>query len=174
MEHNKYVEVKNSGIHRHGVFAKANIPAGTRIIEYKGRKIAKQESEKILSTMLEEYKKNPEHNAATYIFELNSEGDLDGDIPDNDAKYINHSCKPNCKYEYITKDGKIEIWIVTLKDILKGEEVTYNYGFSIQEEDLYDFEKHPCKCGSERCVGYIVAEEDWPRLKELIEKKTGI
>jgi SET domain-containing protein len=164
---NEYVELKGSDIHRHGAFAKKDIKANTRLIEYVGRKISKEESSRIVEESIRKHLEDLENNAGTYIFELDDTTDVDGDVPENDAKYINHSCEPNCKYEYYNGG----IWITSIKDIPKGAELVYNYGFSVDDENEYEFEEHPCKCGSKRCVGYILEEKQWPRMKELIEKK---
>jgi SET domain-containing protein len=164
---NEFVEIGGSGIHRHGAFARKDIKAGTRLIEYIGKKITKDESSAIVEESIRIHLEDPENNAATYIFELDDTWDVDGDVPENDARYINHSCEPNCQYEYA--DGKI--WIKAIKDIQKGTELVYNYGFSIDDENEYEFKEHPCKCGSERCVGYILEEKQWPRMQELIEKE---
>jgi len=163
----EYIEIKSSGIHRHGVFAKKDIPKGLRIIEYTGRKISKEEGDRILKETFHKHQMDPENHAGTYIFELDDMWDIDGDTSDNDAKYINHSCNPNCKMD-ITNG---EIWIYAIKDISKGEEITYNYGFEINEKNLYDFEEQECRCGSDNCVGYMLDEDAWPRMRELLAKK---
>ncbi len=165
--YDEYIEVKTSGIHNKGVFAKKKILKGTRITEYIGRKISKEESTQIQNRMQEEYENNRETCAATYIFEIDETHDLDGDIENNDPKYINHSCNPNCEVDII--DGRI--WIDAIQDIEPGEEITYNYGFDINEKDPYEFKKHPCECGSQNCVKYILCKEDWPKAKELLEKE---
>jgi hypothetical protein len=59
-----------------------------------------------------------------------------------------------------------EIWFTALRDIEKGEELVFNYGF-----DLEVWEDHPCRCGSENCVGFIAAEEYWPTLRRKIGAK---
>ena len=168
---NKYIEVKNSGIHRHGVFAKIDIPKETKIVEYIGEKISAEEGERRHERGTENHLKDPENNAGTYIFILDDDVYLDGDIPENDAKYINHSCEPNCEIDI--KDKRI--WIHSLRDIKKGEEITYNYGFELYDDDPYFFKKHPCKCGSKNCPGYILSEEEWPKMRELLkaEAKKG-
>lgn len=156
-----YIEVRNSRIHHKGVFAVRDIPKGTKIIEYVGRKLTKKESDKAFEENFEKHIEN-EDNGAVYIFELNKKYDIDGNVPWNTAKYINHSCNPNCETDIIND----RIWIVSLRDIKKGEEITYNYG--------YDFDaalNHPCRCGSENCVGFILAEEDWPKLKKILAKR---
>jgi len=166
-DNHPYVKVGGSGIHRHGVFARADIPKGTRIMEYVGIKVDKEAGDMILGHTFEKHTNDPENHAGTYIFEIDDTWDLDGDIPDNDGKYINHSCDPNCEVDII--DGRV--WIDTIKEIKKGEEITYNYGFELNEKDIYDFKKHPCRCGSEKCVGYILDEDEWPRMKELLAKE---
>ncbi len=167
MTTHKYVEIKSSGIHSKGVFAKVDIPKGTRVIEYIGNKVTKEEGDRILDETFKKHLEEPEKYAGTYVFELDDEWDVDGDVPDNDAKYINHSCDPNCKMDIF--DG--QIWIDAIKDVKKGEELTYNYGFEINEKDPYDFEQQQCRCGSNNCIGYMLDEEAWPRMKDLIEKK---
>lgn len=157
----KYVKVKKSNIHNKGVFAKRDIPKGTKVIEYVGRKITKPQADKIYEKSLEKHKKNNK-KGSVYIFELNKKHDIDGDVPWNKAKYINHSCNPNCETEII--DNKI--WIISIKDIKKGEEITYNYGY-----DVDNYKDHPCRCGSKRCVGYIVDEEQWPKLKKKLKQE---
>lgn len=160
---NKLTLIMESSIHNKGVYAREDIKKGTKIIEYIGDKLTKEESEKRADEQLAKAEKDPNHEGLVYIFELNDEFDIDGNVPENDAKYINHSCNPNCEIE---NDGK-HIWIVAKRDIAKGEELFYNYGY-----DTEDFEDHPCRCGAENCIGYIVAEEHWDEIrKKLGEKK---
>ncbi len=151
-----FISVKSSLIHGRGVFAKKNVPKGTKIIEYVGKKITKKQAEELVTISINRHKKD-KTVGAVYIFELNKKYDIDGDVPYNTARLINHSCDPNCEVENIR--GKI--WIIALKDIARGEEIFYNYGY-----DYEDFEDHPCRCKTNRCVGYIMAEEHWPKLKK--------
>ena len=159
---NELCEVRKSGIHNKGVYATKDIPKGTQIIEYRGEKISKAEGDRRLDETHEAHKKD-RTNAATYIFELNDEYDLDGNMPNNDAKYINHSCDPNCDFDV----GEESVFIYAKRDIKKDEELTYNYGFEFDDE----YYEHPCRCGSENCVGFIVAEDDWPKLEEAKKKE---
>jgi len=138
------VDFKPSPIHGIGGFARADIPAGTRIIEYTGEKITKEES-------LSRCERSNE-----YIFALDDEHDLDGNVPSNPARFLNHSCQPNC--EALLEDGRI--WLVSLRQIRAGEELTFNYGY-----DLEDYRQYPCSCGTKGCVGYIVAEEFFDSLR---------
>lgn len=152
----KYLQLKKSGIHNLGAFAKIDIPEGAKIIEYVGEKITKEEAERREKLHEENAKKDPS-KGMVYVFELDDEYDIDGDVPYNDAKFFNHSCDPNCEYSFI--DG--HIWIVASRNIKKGEELTYNYGF-----DYDDYEKYPCKCGAKNCVGYILDEDHWHKVKK--------
>ncbi|HWD93613.1 MAG TPA: SET domain-containing protein-lysine N-methyltransferase [Verrucomicrobiae bacterium] len=127
-----------SPIHGTGGFACIDISSGVRVIEYVGEKITKQES-------LARCEQNNE-----YIFALSDECDLDGNVSWNPARFLNHSCAPNC--EARLEDGRI--WVMTICDVRAGEELTFNYGY-----DLESYREHPCRCGAPKCVGYIVAEE---------------
>lgn len=130
--------VARSGIEGTGGFARRFIPAGTRVIEYTGDRIDKQESTRRCEA------------GNAFIFNLTEDCDLDGNVPSNPARFLNHSCAPNCDAEQIDD----RIWIVTTRDVQAGEELTFNYGY-----DLEDYRSHPCLCGTRTCVGYIVAEE---------------
>ena len=151
--------VKRSSIHNRGIFAKHDIPNDTPIIEYVGEKITKAESRRRGDALMEKSKKTG--CAAVYVFTLNSRYDIDGGKGRNPARYINHSCDPNCE-AYIIRG---RIWIYSLREIKAGEELTYNYGF---DADTWD--DHPCRCGSKRCIGYIVEEKQWPKLLRIFEK----
>ncbi len=162
MKINPYITTRCSKIHGRGVFAKRAIKKFTRIIEYVGEKITKSESDRRADIPLGRHKKDRSHGAV-YNFELNKRHDIDGNVPYNTARHINHSCEPNCEVEIIR--GKI--WIIARRDIKKGEEVAYNYGYDYENED-----EHPCHCRTGGCVGYIVKEDHWPRLKRDIKKGT--
>lgn len=156
-----YIVVRHSTIHGRGIFAKLDIPKGTRIIEYVGEKVTKAESDRRGKFHVDQHKNNQTFGAV-YLFELNKRHDIDGNVPYNTARYINHSCDPNAETEIIR--GKI--WIMALKDIKKGEEIFYNYGYGLD-----DFEEHPCKCETIRCVGYILDEELWPKIRKNLLSK---
>jgi len=103
-----------------------------------------------------------ENVGSVYIFELTDKHDIDGNYEWNLARLTNHSCNPNAEAQHL--DG--EIWLVTLRDIAEGEELTFNYGYAVDH-----WEDHPCRCGSENCVGYIVRKEDWKRLIKLVRNR---
>ena len=146
----KLYKVKKSNIDKRGLCASKNIKSGTKIIEYIGKLISKKETET-----------NPkfDNEKDIYLFNLNSKYDLDGDYSWNTARLINHSCNPNCEVE-----GKgLKLWISAIKDIKKGEELSYDYGFSYSKEDLKNF---VCRCGSKKCCGYIVREPSRWRINK--------
>jgi uncharacterized protein len=146
------LEIRTSEIHGTGAFAKVRIAPGERVVEYVGERISKAESLKRCEG------NNP------FIFTINETEDLDGDVEWNPARFINHSCSPNCDAEL---DGD-RVWIVTRKEIVPGEELTFNYGY-----DLTEYKDYPCQCGSPDCVGYIVAEEFFDHVRKQRELATG-
>ena len=127
-----------SGIHGIGGFAWVDLRKGQRIIEYIGPKISKAKGQDELN----------KDNA--YLFTLDDEYDIDGSVPWNPARYLNHSCAPNCESNSV--HGRI--WIYAKRRINTGEELTYNYGFG-----LGGFEERPCNCGAGGCVGFMVDEQ---------------
>ena len=148
----KFYKKKKSNIHRQGLCAAKDIKRGTKIIEYKGKKITNKEADE-----------NDKYGYdITYLFTLNKKYLLDGDFKYNTARLVNHSCNPNC--EVLDNTGS-QIWITAMKDIKKNEELTYDYGFGF--DDCY--KDHVCKCGSSNCVGYIVREGSRWRIKRSIK-----
>lgn len=157
-----YVSVRKSKIHGTGIYAKKDIPKGSRVIEYTGEKVTKKESDRRADLPLENNADN-EELGAVYIFELTKRHDIDGYVDYNTARLINHSCDPNCESDII----KGKIWIIALRDIKKGEELSYNYNYGWE-----DYEDHICYCGSYRCVGFILNEDLWKKLFKRLGKQT--
>ncbi len=157
---NEYCEARPSRIHNMGLFARKDIPEGAKVIEYVGEKITKKESNRRGLELEEKAKKSG--GGAVYIFELNKRHDIDGSVDYNYARFANHSCDPNCETDCI----RGRIWITALREIKKGEEITYDYGY-----DLCHFLDHPCRCGAGNCPGYIVRQDQWPKLARILRKK---
>lgn len=141
------ISFRRSRIHGTGGFAREDIAAGRRVIEYVGERIPKAES-------LRRCEANNE-----YVFSVDDTHDLDGNALWNPARCLNHSCAPNCEAEWDREAGRI--WIVARHDIATGEELTFNYGY-----DLQDYREHPCQCGTPACVGYIVAEDFFEHVRK--------
>lgn len=150
-----------------GAFATRDIPKGTQIVQYKGKLISKELSEKISS--------NHREKGELWVFTLSETKDIDGSRHGNEARFVNHSCSPNC--EAVNYDDE-EIWIEATRDIKKGEELTYNYGFDEPDEAF------PCLCGSPNCKGWIVSdeykfkpgehEELLAKQKEFLDENNGV
>ncbi len=138
------IEFRDSGIHGMGGFALRKIRKGTAMIEYVGEKITKAEA------ALRVAADNP------FVFILDDETDVDGNVPWNPARFLNHSCEPNAVAEIFGD----QIWVMALRTIQTGEEITFNYSY-----DVENYEEHPCKCGAAQCVGYMVAEEFFPQVR---------
>ncbi len=151
--------LRKSTIHNRGVFAKQDIAKGSKIVEYFGEKITKRVSHERALAREEKAKKT--QGARVYIFDLNKRYDLDGDIPNNPAKYINHSCEPNC--EAVNLRG--HIWIIAKRAIKVGEELGFNYNYG-WDQCL----EHPCHCQKASCLGYIVAPHLRSKLKRYLQK----
>jgi uncharacterized protein len=135
---NKWIVVKNSKIDKKGVFAKKDIPKEKYIIEYVGKKVTNKEADEI--------SEKETKGGDVYLFEINKRYSIDGNVSYNPARFINHSCNPNA--ESINDKG--HVWVIALKPIKKGEEITYDYCLTTD-----DYKDHPCKCGSKKCKGYI-------------------
>jgi uncharacterized protein len=155
--------VKSSSIHNRGVFAARDIPKGARVIEYRGEKISKKESERRGIEHFDASKTTG--GGAVYLFTLNKKHDIDGSMEWNDARLINHSCKPNCEAQIV----RGRIWIVALRNIKEGTELSFDYGF-----DLDCWQDHPCRCGKPKCAGYIAGRAYWPKLRKLIAERDAV
>lgn len=155
-------KVKKSKIHNSGVFANTNIKKGEKIIQYIGEKILRSEGDRRSEKRIKKYL-NSKKTGSVYIFELNKKYDIDGSPSYNKARYINHSCNPNCEVEII----KGEIWISSIKNIKRGDELSYDYGYEFDKEDYRD---HVCNCGSKNCIGYVISSDDWTKYRKYRKK----
>ncbi len=153
----KFYKIKKSNIDKKGLYASKDIKEGTKIINYVGKIISKKESEK---------NEKFDNKKDIYLFNLNNRYDLDGDFKFNTARLINHSCDPNCEVE----GTGLKLWISAIKNIKKGEELTYDYGFSYDK----DYKQFPCKCGKQNCVGYIVRSGSRWRINKKFRKQKNL
>ncbi len=154
------VEVRHSSIHGTGLFATDYIEQDERILEYVGYHLDEEELwQQFHDTYGDDYKPGDLH---VWAFEVRDGLYIDGDHPDNIAKYANHSCDENC-YAIQEED---QIWIAATRPILQDEEITFDYRFPLR-----DFLYHPCRCGSDNCCGYIVAKEERKKLKKILSKQ---
>ena len=138
--------VRRSRLHGKGAFAARRIRKGRRIIEYIGERISHEEADRRYAPD----GKGPYH---TFLFTVDKHTVIDAAVGGNKARFINHSCDPNC--EAVEEDGRI--FIEAIKNIQPGVELTYDYGFEtdepITEEDR---RMYPCRCGAPNCRGTIL------------------
>lgn len=143
---NEWMELRRSSIHGLGAFARKDIPKGTRIIEYVGEVISNAEADR-------RYDDDAMKKHHTFLFILNKRQCVDAAFNGNESRFINHSCDPNA--EAFIPRGRI--WIEAIKNIPKGAEIAYDYGY---EDDpkytLDDYRRYGCQCGAKNCRGTIV------------------
>lgn len=142
-------EVRESGVHGRGVFATIRIPAGTRLIEYAGERITPEEADR----RDPDGTPGPHH---TFLFAIDDDVVIDAGVGGNDARWINHSCDPNC--DAVVEDGRI--WIETIRDIEPGEELAYDYAYELKERHTPAAKRrYPCHCGAATCRGTILVRK---------------
>lgn len=134
------LRVFRSGIHRLGVRAAQNIPAGRKVIEYAGEKIARAETRRRFIHGSPE--RSPKQN---YLARLDPYWTIDGAIGGSGAELINHACDPNLRLKKFW--GRL--WLFSLRRIHAGAELGYDYHFAINGERVI------CHCGSPKCRGTI-------------------
>jgi uncharacterized protein len=141
-----FVRIGKSKIHGTGVFAKRAIHRGARIIDYQGLRVRKEillEHQALGLTSLR------------YVFNLNDTEAIDGEQEGNAARFVNHSCEPNCVM-YVFDETP---YLYSLRDIRRGEELTFDYRLRpafkkrITQKDKL---AHPCNCGAEHCRGTMI------------------
>jgi SET domain-containing protein len=140
--------IRQSRIHSRGCYTTHPIRKGTLIIEYVGDRLTNEQAEDL-------YDDSP----YTYLFSLDSgKHVVDGF---GVAAFVNHSCDPNCETDQIR--GKI--WIIALRDIQPGEELTYDYNLFDGDDDA------PCLCGAKRCRGSLYSRSHLRKLERIRAKQ---
>jgi uncharacterized protein len=143
----KLYSVRNSEIHGRGVFAAEKIRKGTVIIEYKGQRAAWDDA-------MERPDSDPDDPAHTFLFELDDGRVIDARVRGNAARWINHSCDPNCK-TFEDEDGRV--FIEARHKIRPGEELTYDYRLSVDGKLSKDERRqYACRCGTKKCRGSLL------------------
>ena len=141
------IQTRRSGVHGKGVFALQDIAEGEVIIEYTGEVISWQEAQ-------DRHPHDPSDPNHTFYFHVNEDRVIDGGVRGNAARWINHSCDGNCIAD--ERDGRI--FIVALRNISAGEELSYDYGLIIEERYTPKLKaEYPCWCGSANCRGTLLA-----------------
>jgi SET domain-containing protein len=142
------IVIRNSKVHGRGVYAARALRAGERIIEYKGERIGWKEADRRPPS-------DPDDPHHTFFFAL-SDGKtvIDAASGGNAARWINHSCEPNCETEE-TEDGRV--FIQAVRDIRRGEELNYDYGLVIDGRITQQLKRdYACRCGARGCRGTML------------------
>ena len=145
----EHLAVRNSGIHGKGVFARKRIPSGVRLLEYTGERVPTEEG----YARYPYYDDVPYH---TFLFTVDDDTVIDAAVGGGIAKWINHSCDPNC--ESVVEDGRI--FIESIRPIKPGEELAYDY--KLITEGRYTPEvkrRYPCECGAPNCRGTMLGKK---------------
>jgi len=141
--------VRRSGIHGRGVFAARDIPKGARILEYRGVRISYDRAAELYS----EDEDQPTH---TFLFEIDDDTVIDAGQRGNAARWINHSCAPNC--EAVDEGGRI--YIEAIRRIRADEELGYDYNITLEERHTAaERRRWACLCGARICRGTLLADK---------------
>jgi len=141
-------ELRESPRHGLGVFAVTGIAEGTHIIEYTGELISEAEGERRYPTIPGD--PEPEH---TYLLTLDDDRLIDANVGGNEARFINHSCDPNCEPMAFGD----HLWIVAVCDIQPGEELGYDYAIELDVPHTPAHKRRfPYRCGAVICRGSIL------------------
>ena len=156
-----WFELRRSSIQGRGAFALRDIPAGKRLIEYTGERISADEA----SRRYDDSRAKRHH---TFLFELDDERCIDAQDIGSDARYINHSCAPNCEALQVGR----RIFIHSLVAIAKGEELVYDYQYVVDGPlDAETRKLYACRCGAATCRGTIAVAR--PKKKTKAKTKTA-
>ena len=144
---------RQSPIHGNGAFATASIKKGTRLIQYQGALLTHKQVDRVYADDVE--------TGHTFLFTLNEHFVIDANVDGNDARWINHSCEPNCEAVVEEDDDgnptQDKIFIEATRAIKPGEELTYNYGIVLAERHTTRLKKlWTCLCGSKKCTGTML------------------
>ncbi len=144
---------RRSPIHGTGVFAATDLPAETRVIEYKGTQITHAQADRRYAGSAD--------SGHTFLFTLNDRYIIDANVGGNVARWINHSCAPNCQAVTVEHPGgdpkRDRVVIETLREIRAGEELTYDYGIVLDEPHTARMKKiWACRCGAPNCTGTML------------------
>ena len=154
--------VRRSKIHGTGVFAARDIRKGARICEYLGDRISHAEADR-------RYEEKADDDNHTFLFTVDEKIVIDGGVGGNDARYINHSCDPNC--ETVIDDRRV--FVEAIRAIPKGTELGYDYLIERDDSDPSDIDAiWACRCGAKTCRGTMLLPHKKPRTSAKESKRS--
>ncbi|MGI4849051.1 MAG: SET domain-containing protein [Janthinobacterium lividum] len=149
---NAAIAVRHSKIHGNGVFATRKIEQDACVAEYQGDRISAKQA-------LKRSGLDPENPFHTFFFSLEDGRLIDGDSNGNEARWINHSCAPNCE----AREEAGRVYIHALRTIKRGEELNYDYGLVISERHTKTVKNnYACRCGAANCRQTLLAPKRKP------------
>ncbi|SMC75684.1 SET domain-containing protein [Polynucleobacter kasalickyi] len=148
------IEVRDSTIHGRGVYSTKKIKKNDCIVEYLGQRISWKEA-------LKRHPHDPLQPFHTFYFSLTNGKVIDGNVNGNIAKWINHSCKPNCETKEIKdKNNKLRVFIFAKRNINKDDELFYDYGLELDAEHTKEEQlNYKCLCGKKNCRKTMLANK---------------
>jgi SET domain-containing protein len=153
------IETRRSSIHGLGVFAARHIRKGARVIEYVGERVSHAEADR-------RYEDKDANDNHTFLFIVDRRTVIDAGVGGNAARFINHSCEPNC--ETVIEDRRV--FIYATRHIAPGEELAYDYLIQRETDDPPDVEEvFRCRCGAAQCRGTMLAPKRMPRRNRAAE-----
>jgi uncharacterized protein len=153
------MRVRRSRVHGRGVFALRRIRKGTRVIEYLGDRVSHRQADL-------RYEHKTINDNHTFLFIVDRSVVIDGGSNGNEARFINHSCEPNC--ESLIEQGRI--FIEAIRTIQPGEELAYDYQIQRDDDDPPDVDQiFACRCGAKNCRG-VMLEPRKPKKKAAKKK----
>lgn len=142
-------EIRASPVQGLGAFATVRIAEGVRLIEYAGERLTPAQSDA-------RYPDVDGERHHTFLFAIDDEVVVDAAVDGNEARFLNHSCDPNC--DVVIEEGRL--WIETIRAITPGEELVYDYAYTLDERHTPAAKRrYPCHCGAARCRGTILAKK---------------
>jgi uncharacterized protein len=154
-------KVRRSKVHGMGVFALRPIRKGRRIVEYLGDRITHAEADR-------RYDHKPPEDNHTFLFTVDRRTVIDGGVNGNEARYMNHSCDPNC--ESVVEDRRV--FIEAIRSIAPGEELVYDYQIGREDDDPQDIDEvFACRCGAKECRGTMLWPAERPKKKAAKKKR---
>jgi SET domain-containing protein len=147
------IVLRRSHIHGNGVFAAKSLPAKKRVVQYRGTLMTHDEVDDAMGGDIE--------TGHTFLFTLNDLFVIDGNTKGNIARWINHSCAPNCEAVAVDHPSgdvaKERIFIETIRPVRAGEELTYDYGIVLEDRYTPRLKKiWECRCGVGSCTGTLL------------------
>ena len=149
------ITATRSPIHGRGVFALVDIPSGIELIEYRGRRITHAQANR--------YYDGGADSGHTFLFTLDDRWLIDASVGGNIARWINHSCAPNCRAvieEDREQPRRSRVVIETIRPLRAGDELTYDYGIVLEEPHTARMKRiWACRCGAKACTGTMLKDK---------------